>query len=105
MRTRTLLIMAIVAIIVAAGAVAGWIGYERRHQKRLQTERGEAVFVAHCKACHDPPIEEAPGRSALVVLSPQDIVATMATGSMRAAAEGLSPEDRLAVATYLGSSL
>ena len=100
---RFLTVFMIIVVVVTGGGLAAWLA--QRHARTVQIARGEAVFKAHCKACHDPPIDEAPGLGALVSLPPQDIVATMTTGSMRQMAEGLSASDQAAVAVYLGSRL
>jgi polyvinyl alcohol dehydrogenase (cytochrome) len=101
---RLAIVIAIVLVILGGGLAAG-IGYSRQHAHALQAQRGEAVFKAHCKSCHDPAVDEAPDRAALGLLSPQDIVATMTTGTMRPMAEGLTGPDQTAVAAYLGSRL
>ena len=101
---RVALLIAVVLVIVGGG-LAAWLGYSRQHAHALQDARGEAVFKARCKACHDPAVDEAPDRAALGLLSPGDIVANMTTGSMRPMAEGLSVSEQTAVAVYLGSRL
>ena len=100
---RLLTVFVTIVVVVVGGGLAAWLS--QKHIRKVRAERGEAVFKTHCKACHDPPIDEAPGLGALISLPPQDIVATMTTGSMRQMAEGLSASDQAAVAAYLGSRL
>jgi mono/diheme cytochrome c family protein len=63
--------------------------------------RGEAIFKERCKDCHDPAVERAPGREELAAKRPDQIVAALTTGPMTPVAEGLTPEDKQAVAAYL----
>jgi mono/diheme cytochrome c family protein len=63
--------------------------------------RGEAIFKERCKDCHDPAVERAPSREELAAKRPDQIVAALTTGPMTPVAEGLTPEEKQAVAAYL----
>jgi mono/diheme cytochrome c family protein len=63
--------------------------------------KGQAIFEERCKACHDPAVDRAPTREDLAARPPADIVAALTTGPMVPVAEGLTPEDKQAVAAYL----
>jgi polyvinyl alcohol dehydrogenase (cytochrome) len=63
--------------------------------------RGEAIFKERCKDCHDPAVERAPAREELAAKTPDQIVAALTTGPMTPVAEGLTPQDKQAVAAYL----
>jgi mono/diheme cytochrome c family protein len=63
--------------------------------------KGEAVYAARCKECHESGDERAPTRAQLAAKSAADIVAALTTGPMAPMAEGLTPEDKQAVAAYL----
>lgn len=80
----------------AAGLATSAVG-----QAAPDKAKGEAIFEERCKACHDPAVDRAPSREELAARPPADIVAAMTTGPMVPVAEGLTPEDKLAVATYL----
>lgn len=64
-------------------------------------DAGEAVFQAHCKMCHEPPIERAPSRPDLAKRPRADVVTALTSGIMAPMAKGLSPGDIVAVAAYL----
>jgi mono/diheme cytochrome c family protein len=64
-------------------------------------ERGAAIFAERCKDCHDPGDDRAPPRAVLATKTPAEIVAALTTGPMAPVAEGLTPEDKQAVAAYL----
>jgi polyvinyl alcohol dehydrogenase (cytochrome) len=62
---------------------------------------GEAVFAAHCKACHEPNIDRAPSRETLATYPTAAIVDALTNGVMKPMAAGLSDADKQAVAAYL----
>lgn len=64
-------------------------------------DRGAAIFAERCQECHDTGDERAPSRQALATKTVDEIVASMTTGPMTPIAEGLTPEDKRAVAAYL----
>lgn len=63
--------------------------------------RGEEVYAARCKECHESGDERVPQRDALARKTPAEIVAAMTGGPMTPMAEGLTPEDKQAVAAFL----
>ncbi len=65
--------------------------------------RGEAIFRERCQECHEPAVDRAPPREDLARKAPADIVTALTTGPMAPIAEGLTPEDKLAIAAYLTS--
>ena len=67
-----------------------------------ETSQGEAVYREKCAACHDEGLNRAPRLASLRALTPQAVLRTLESGSMRFAAEGLSEEQRDAVARHVG---
>ena len=65
---------------------------------------GETVFTTRCKSCHEPAIDRAPNRAALSSYPPAQIVQALTTGVMTPMAQGLSPEDKEAVAAFLATA-
>jgi len=65
---------------------------------------GADIFNSHCKACHEPAIDRAPGREQLAQRPQGDIVRALTSGIMTPMAQGLSRDDIQAVATYLTSA-
>ena len=63
--------------------------------------KGGAIFEERCKACHEPAVDRAPTREELAAKPPADIVAALTTGPMAPVAEGLTPQDKQAIAAYL----
>jgi polyvinyl alcohol dehydrogenase (cytochrome) len=68
-------------------------------------QEGTRVFIAHCQQCHDQNSDaHAPLAEALATRSWEQILAALETGSMRAQGVELTPEERRAVARYLGKA-
>jgi polyvinyl alcohol dehydrogenase (cytochrome) len=65
--------------------------------------RGEALFAAHCAACHDAKGGDAPSRTALQARKAEAIVAALTSGLMREQGKSLSVEERRLLANYLGA--
>lgn len=63
--------------------------------------RGEAIFAERCKECHESGDDRVPQRAALAAKPVAEIVAALTTGPMAPMAEGLTPEDKQAVAAFL----
>lgn len=63
--------------------------------------KGQAVYEARCKECHESGDERALTRAQLAAKTPAEIVTALTTGPMAPMAEGLTPEDKQAVAAYL----
>jgi mono/diheme cytochrome c family protein len=62
---------------------------------------GEDIFNTRCKDCHDPAVERAPNRDQLAAKSPAEILTALTTGPMQPMAQGLSQDDKQAVAAFL----
>ncbi len=68
-------------------------------------QEGTRVYIAHCQQCHDQNSDaHAAMREALASKPWEQIVKALETGSMRAQGAGLTPEERRAVARYLGKA-
>lgn len=65
--------------------------------------RGEAIFKERCKDCHEPAVDRALTREELAAKPVAEIVAALTTGPMAPVAEGLTAEDKEAIAAYLTS--
>src|SRR5580700_1891233 len=67
-----------------------------------RAEDPAALFATHCSGCHrDGSEARAPLPDVLALMPRTQIVAALETGSMKAQGEGLSHEQRLAVAAHL----
>jgi len=71
----------------------------------LQAQDGEAVFTAHCAACHlnpDPEVNaHAPGRDDMARFTPNSVYSALTDGLMRLQGAALSDEDKRAVVQFL----
>src|SRR5208283_2581680 len=68
-------------------------------------QEGTRVFIAHCQQCHDQNSDaHAPLPEALATRPWEQILTALETGSMRAQGAELTPEERRAVARYLGKA-
>src|SRR5580704_4539396 len=68
-------------------------------------QEGTRVYIQHCQKCHDQNSDaHAPLQEALATRPWEQILKALETGSMRAQGAELSPEDRRAVARYLGKA-
>ena len=65
---------------------------------------GEEIYAKRCAMCHDQVNERIPPRIALQKLPASRIVRTLDAGVMMAVGFTLSREDRVAVASYLGTN-
>ena len=90
----------IIAAALGAAAIASSAGSQPAEAPQPQA-RGQAIFNERCKECHDPAVDRAPTRQELAAKTPADIVTALTTGPMAPIAEGLTPEDKQAVAAYL----
>ena len=64
---------------------------------------GEAVYANHCARCHEVASPRVPPREALQNMPAERIVRALDTGAMMAVAFTMSRDERLAVASYLGT--
>ena len=65
---------------------------------------GAAIFQTHCSFCHNPAQFGAPPMETLKTFTSDFIVEALTTGKMVDNAEGMSPEEKVAVAAYLSGS-
>jgi polyvinyl alcohol dehydrogenase (cytochrome) len=68
-----------------------------------QTVSGEAVYRTHCAGCHDTTSPRVPSRDALEQMPTGRIMRSLDGGAMMTIAFTMSREERLAVASYLGT--
>jgi hypothetical protein len=67
-------------------------------------QEGTRVYIARCQQCHDQNSDaHAPLQEAFAAKPWEDIVKSLETGAMRAQGAQLTPEERRAVARYLGN--
>lgn len=93
MRLRSVGLAAALALAALASPALG--------QAPAPPSRGEAIYAERCKECHESGDERAPQRAALAAKPAAEIVAAMTTGPMVPMAEGLTPDDKQAVAAFL----
>ena len=65
--------------------------------------RGEAIYRQRCSGCHDQTSPRVPYREALQKMPATRILRTLDSGAMMAIAFTMSREDRMAVASFLGT--
>jgi len=66
---------------------------------------GEQVYQSHCAVCHEQVNERIPPREALQKMPAARILRALDAGPMMAVAFTISREDRIAVASYLGTNV
>jgi len=69
----------------------------------LLAQDGAALYKQHCAACHEAPAGRVPPVSALRAMSTALILRALETGTMKTQGDGLSSNERVALALYLGS--
>src|SRR4051812_20402661 len=68
-------------------------------------QNGAALYAQRCVSCHEGgAVARAPARDVISALAPDRIVAALESGTMRAQGEGLTPDERRAIATYLSTA-
>src|SRR6188474_983105 len=70
----------------------------------LAAPQGEDVYQKRCAVCHDQVNDRIPPRSALQKLPAASILRALDAGAMMAVAFTMSRDDRIAVATHLGTT-
>ena len=84
----------------AAGAVSFALAAAAPHISVAQDKpNGEALYNARCKMCHES--GSGPDRVALAAFAQDKIVHALTDGAMAAMADGLSNDEKLAIAAYL----
>ena len=66
------------------------------------TNAGIYAFTGRCASCHDTRKDGAPDRYALNRRTPEEVLASMTTGSMAQYAHGLTEYEKRVVAVYVG---
>jgi polyvinyl alcohol dehydrogenase (cytochrome) len=85
--------------VAFAGLV--FVGMAAVHPAAAQAPSGATLFAQHCAQCHEPAIDRAPNRADLASRQPAEIVAALTNGLMQPMADGLSPADKQAIASFL----
>jgi len=93
MRRRVFMTSALIAGAVLAAPAFG--------QTPAPAERGAAIFSERCKECHESGDDRTPQRAELAKKTIDEIVTALTTGPMAPVAEGLTPDDKKAVAAFL----
>jgi polyvinyl alcohol dehydrogenase (cytochrome) len=94
----------IVLVVVCAGALgAGWrAGIETQEQTGKDAPPdGSKLYEQRCAVCHDNAQDRTPPKSALARRAPDEIIASLTTGSMKTQAAGLKELEIRALAVYL----
>jgi polyvinyl alcohol dehydrogenase (cytochrome) len=94
----------IVLVVVCAGALgAGWrAGIEAQEQTGKDAPPdGSKLYEQRCAVCHDNAQDRTPPKSALARRAPDEIIASLTTGSMKTQAAGLKELEIRALAVYL----
>ncbi len=73
-------------------------------QPLLAATAGEAVYQKRCAGCHEQVSDRIPARDALQKMPSARILRALNSGAMMAIAFTMSGEDRMAVASYLGTN-
>jgi polyvinyl alcohol dehydrogenase (cytochrome) len=71
---------------------------------QLSAATGEEVYQTRCARCHDQVNERVPPKSALQKMPSARILSVLDAGAMMAVAFTISRDDRMAVASYLGTT-
>lgn len=86
---------------IAAALITAALATPAAGQAPGAPAKGQAVYEARCKECHESGDERALTRAQLAAKTPAEIVTALTTGPMAPMAEGLTPEEKQAVAAYL----
>lgn len=86
---------------IGVGLLAAALAAPAAGQAPPDAGKGEAIYGARCKECHESGDERAPTRAQLAAKTPAEIVTALTTGPMAPMAEGLTPDEKQAVAAWL----
>ena len=64
---------------------------------------GKAVYKEHCASCHNSAAPRIPPESALRAMNLMQVLGALQTGAMKTVGDTLTPQERYAVALYLGA--
>src|SRR5215212_1016642 len=90
--------------VTVAGLLAIGLCVGQATAAAAQTPGGEAVYRQRCATCHEQSNPRIPPRDALQKMPATRIVRALDSGAMMAIAFTMSRDERLAVASYLGTS-
>ena len=62
---------------------------------------GRALYETRCATCHDNAVDRTPARAVLARNTPSFIVGSLTNGAMAPMAGGLTPADKVAIASYI----
>ena len=62
---------------------------------------GKALYETRCATCHDNAVDRTPARAVLARNTPSFIVGSLTNGAMAPMAGGLTPADKVAIASYI----
>ncbi len=68
------------------------------------TDPGEALYQEHCAQCHEGNVPRAPHNILFRMSQPEDLLAALNEGVMKAQGAALTPEERVQVANYLAGA-
>src|SRR5690242_849188 len=68
-----------------------------------KAQNGETVYKDRCASCHDSATPRVPPESALRSMNLMRVLAALQTGVMKSVGDTLTPQERYAVALYLGA--
>ena len=74
-------------------------------QQARESMPGKPLYAQHCASCHDGAVAKAPHRDMLGLMTAGAVLRALEAGVMQAQAAMLSPADRAALASHLGSTL
>jgi len=90
-------------VILAVGACGSLM--QAQTQAPAAVQDGAALFATHCASCHAPfNATRAPWPDTLRLMAQSAILNALESGKMKAVGEGMSHEQRAAVASYLGKA-
>src|SRR5947209_5332168 len=69
-----------------------------------ETLPGAPVYRSVCAGCHEGQVPKAPHKMFLQMMPPENILAALTTGIMKAQGSALTPKQRQEVAEYLGGA-
>jgi polyvinyl alcohol dehydrogenase (cytochrome) len=97
------LLLALILLTVSSSLAGAFQTFAGKNQDPVQTTEltSAQLYQEKCATCHDKPKGRIPPRSQIEKRSPEDVVQSLTTGSMKAWAEGLTIAQINALAAYL----
>jgi len=87
--------------VLLGAALAGALSWPQAGIAATAGVEGLIAYETRCAPCHDNPQERVPTRVQLEARTPEEVIAALTTGVMRPNAEGLTPDQIVAVAQYV----